>query len=51
MPRQVRGQATASHLYRAQQSSRGRHVVLPEADHMTPVTAPTALADEIVRML
>ncbi|MGW7245132.1 hypothetical protein [Streptomyces decoyicus] len=51
MPRQVRGQATASHLYRAQQSPRGRHVVIPEADHMTPVTASTALADEIVRML
>ncbi|MFJ9407581.1 hypothetical protein [Streptomyces sp. NPDC101393] len=51
MPRRVRAQATAAHLHRAPQSSHGRHVVVPEADHMLPVTGASALAEEIVRLL
>nr|WP_237550801.1 alpha/beta fold hydrolase [Streptomyces sp. SID8354] len=51
MPRRVRAQATASQLHRARQSPRGRHVVIPHADHMVPVTAPTELAEEATRLL
>ena len=48
MPRRVRAQATAAHLHRARQSSHGRYVVVPEADHMLPVSDASALAEEIV---
>lgn len=39
MPKSVRERATASHAYRARQSPHGRHVVLPEADHMVLTTS------------
>nr|WP_324607437.1 alpha/beta hydrolase [Streptomyces sp. NRRL F-5702] len=51
MPASARERATASHAYRARQSPHGRHVVLPEADHMVLTTSPAELAEEIRRML
>ncbi|MFJ6615898.1 alpha/beta fold hydrolase [Streptomyces sp. NPDC091289] len=50
MPKSVRERATASHAYRARQSPHGRHVVLPEADHMVLTTSPAELAEEIRRL-
>ncbi|MGW6651119.1 alpha/beta hydrolase [Streptomyces sp. CB02130] len=49
MPKSVRERATASHAYRARQSPHGRHVVLPEADHMVLTTSAAELAEEIRR--
>ncbi|MCL6286346.1 alpha/beta fold hydrolase [Streptomyces sp. 43Y-GA-1] len=49
MPQSVRDRATASHAYRARQSPHGRHVVLPEADHMVLTTSTAELAEEIRR--
>ncbi|MFD3983843.1 alpha/beta fold hydrolase [Streptomyces griseus] len=51
MPRTVRERATASHAYRARQSPHGRHVVLPEADHLVLTTSAAELAEEIRRLL
>ncbi|MEU3882749.1 alpha/beta fold hydrolase, partial [Streptomyces californicus] len=51
MPASARERATASHAYRGRQSPHGRHVVLPEADHMVLTTSPAELAEEIRRML
>ncbi|MCC0579213.1 alpha/beta fold hydrolase [Streptomyces californicus] len=51
MPASARERATVSHAYRARQSPHGRHVVLPEADHMVLTTSPAELAEEIRRML
>ncbi|MFE7138835.1 alpha/beta fold hydrolase [Streptomyces sp. NPDC057644] len=51
MPKSVRERATASHAYRARQSPHGRHVVLPEADHMVLTTSAAELAEEIRRLL
>lgn len=51
MGRSVRTAATASHAYRAGLTAGGRHVILPEADHMVPTTAPEALAQEIRALL
>ncbi|MFJ1591372.1 alpha/beta fold hydrolase [Kitasatospora albolonga] len=50
MPESVRRRATVSHAYRARQSPHGRHVVLPEADHMVVTTSATELAEEIRRL-
>ncbi|APS22276.1 MULTISPECIES: alpha/beta fold hydrolase [Streptomyces] len=50
MPKSVRERATASHAYRARQSPHGRHVVLPEADHMVLTTSAAELAEEIRRL-
>ncbi|NED07751.1 alpha/beta hydrolase [Streptomyces sp. SID6648] len=50
MPQSVRERATASHAYRARQSPHGRHVVLPEADHMVLTTSAAELAEEIRRL-
>ncbi|MER6603530.1 alpha/beta fold hydrolase [Streptomyces parvus] len=50
MPKSVRERATASHAYRARQSPHGRHVVLPEADHMVLTTSAAGLAEEIRRL-
>ncbi|MFG2762280.1 alpha/beta fold hydrolase [Streptomyces rubiginosohelvolus] len=50
MPESVRERATASHAYRARQSPHGRHVVLPEADHMVLTTSAAELAEEIRRL-
>ncbi|MET8605915.1 alpha/beta fold hydrolase [Streptomyces rubiginosohelvolus] len=50
MPKSVRDRATASHAYRARQSPHGRHVVLPEADHMVLTTSAAELAEEIRRL-
>lgn len=50
MPKSVRDRATASHTYRARQSPHGRHVVLPEADHMVLTTSAAELAEEIRRL-
>ncbi|MEU5037768.1 alpha/beta fold hydrolase [Streptomyces rubiginosohelvolus] len=50
MPASVRDRATASHAYRARQSPHGRHVVLPEADHMVLTTSAAELAEEIRRL-
>ncbi|MGV9522499.1 alpha/beta fold hydrolase [Streptomyces griseus] len=50
MPQSVRDRATASHAYRARQSPHGRHVVLPEADHMVLTTSTAELAEEIRRL-
>ncbi|MDX3591149.1 alpha/beta hydrolase [Streptomyces sp. ID03-2B] len=50
MPQSVRDRATASHAYRARQSPHGRHVVLPEADHMALTTSTAELAEEIRRL-
>ncbi|PVD07897.1 alpha/beta fold hydrolase [Streptomyces sp. CS147] len=50
MPKPVRERATASHAYRARQSPHGRHVVLPEADHMVLTTSAAELAEEIRRL-
>ncbi|MFD0425818.1 alpha/beta fold hydrolase [Streptomyces parvus] len=51
MPKSVRERATASHAYRARQSPHGRHVVLPEADHMVLTTSAAELADEVRRLV
>ncbi|MET8726122.1 alpha/beta fold hydrolase [Streptomyces parvus] len=51
MPKSVRERATASHAYRARQSPHGRHVVLPEADHMVLTTSAAELAEEIRRLV
>ncbi|MFD7033126.1 alpha/beta fold hydrolase [Streptomyces sp. NPDC059917] len=51
MPPRVRERATASHAHRAGRSAHGRHVILPDADHMVPATAPDALAREIRTLL
>ncbi|MFF2228052.1 alpha/beta fold hydrolase [Streptomyces globisporus] len=50
MPKSVRDRATASHAYRARQSPHGRHVVLPEADHMVLTASAAELAEEIRRL-
>ncbi|MEV5580071.1 alpha/beta fold hydrolase [Streptomyces parvus] len=50
MPKSVRERATASHAHRARQSPHGRHVVLPEADHMVLTTSAAELAEEIRRL-
>ncbi|MFJ9319324.1 hypothetical protein [Streptomyces globisporus] len=50
MPRPVRDRATASLAYRARRSPHGRHVVLPEADHMVLTTSAAELAEEIRRL-
>ncbi|MFJ9919415.1 alpha/beta fold hydrolase [Streptomyces rubiginosohelvolus] len=50
MPKSVRDRATASHAYRARQSPHGRHVVLPEADHMVLTTSAAEVAEEIRRL-
>ncbi|MET9766029.1 alpha/beta fold hydrolase [Streptomyces sp. NPDC006415] len=50
MPKSVRERATASQAYRARQSPHGRHVVLPEADHMVLTTSAAELAGEIRRL-
>ncbi|MFF8963340.1 alpha/beta fold hydrolase [Streptomyces globisporus] len=50
MPKSVRDRATASHAYRARRSPHGRHVVLPEADHMMLTTSAAELAEEIRRL-
>ncbi|MEU7331664.1 alpha/beta fold hydrolase [Streptomyces parvus] len=50
MPKSVRERATASHAYRARQSPHGRHVALPEADHMVLTTSAAELAEEIRRL-
>ncbi|OCC12191.1 alpha/beta fold hydrolase [Streptomyces sp. PTY087I2] len=50
MPKSVRERATASHAYRARQSPHGRHVVLPEADHMVLTTSAAELAEEVRRL-
>ncbi|MFD4128940.1 alpha/beta fold hydrolase [Streptomyces globisporus] len=50
MPKSVRDRATASHAYRARRSPHGRHVVLPEADHMVLTTSAAELAEEIRRL-
>ncbi|MER6193036.1 alpha/beta hydrolase [Streptomyces cyaneofuscatus] len=49
MPKAVRERATVSHAYRARQSPHGRHVVLPEADHMVLTTSAAELAEEVRR--
>ncbi|WP_432150899.1 alpha/beta fold hydrolase [Streptomyces sp. bgisy029] len=49
MPKAVRERATVSHAYRARQSPHGRHVVLPDADHMVLTTSAAELAEEIRR--
>ncbi|PVC88866.1 alpha/beta fold hydrolase [Streptomyces sp. CS131] len=49
MPKSVRERATPSHAYRARQSPHGRHVVLPEADHMVLTTSAAEPAEEIRR--
>ncbi|MFJ3296310.1 alpha/beta fold hydrolase [Streptomyces bacillaris] len=51
MPKAVRERATVSHAYRARQSPHGRHVVLPEADHMVLTTSAAELAEEIRRLV
>ncbi|WP_432007482.1 alpha/beta fold hydrolase [Streptomyces parvus] len=51
MPKSVRERATASHAYRARQSPHGRHVVLPEADHMVLTTSAAELAEEVRRLV
>ncbi|MFD5682847.1 alpha/beta fold hydrolase [Streptomyces bacillaris] len=51
MPKAVRERATVSHAYRARQSPHGRHVVLPEADHMVLTTSTAELAEEIRRLV
>ncbi|MGA6173393.1 alpha/beta fold hydrolase [Streptomyces sp. NPDC012600] len=50
MPESVRRRATVSHAYRARQSPHGRHVVLPEANHMVVTTSAAELAEEIRRL-
>ncbi|MFE2295832.1 alpha/beta fold hydrolase [Streptomyces sp. NPDC059452] len=50
MPESVRRRATVSHAYRARQSPHGRHVVLPEADHLVLTTSAAELAEEIRRL-
>ncbi|MFI1220541.1 MULTISPECIES: alpha/beta fold hydrolase [unclassified Streptomyces] len=51
MPKSVRERATLSHAHRARQSPHGRHVVLPEADHMVLTTSAAELAEEIRRLV
>lgn len=51
MPKAVRERATVSHAYRARQSPHGRHVVLPEADHMVLTTSAAELAEEVRRLV
>ncbi|WP_411084335.1 alpha/beta fold hydrolase [Streptomyces sp. cmx-18-6] len=51
MPESVRERATLSHAYRARQSPHGRHVILPEADHMALTTSAAELAEEIRRLV
>ncbi|MCX4651597.1 alpha/beta fold hydrolase [Streptomyces microflavus] len=51
MPESVRERATVSHAFRARQSPHGRHVVLPEADHMVLTTSAAELAEEVRRLV
>ncbi|MFF7255805.1 alpha/beta fold hydrolase [Streptomyces microflavus] len=51
MPESVRERATVSHAFRARQSPHGRHVVLPEADHMVLTTSAAELAQEVRRLV
>ena len=51
MPKAVRERATVSHAHRARQSPHGRHVVLPEADHMVLTTSAAELAEEVRRLV
>lgn len=44
----MRAAANASHLYRAGQARRGRHVVAGRSGHMVILTEPALVADEIV---
>ncbi|MER7760516.1 alpha/beta hydrolase [Streptomyces sp. NPDC097619] len=50
MGHKVRAAATASHAHRAGLASRGRHVTVGHGDHMLPLTAPGAVAEEILRL-
>ncbi|WP_337187936.1 alpha/beta hydrolase [Phenylobacterium sp.] len=51
MSPQIRAAANASHLHRAAQAPRGRHVIAERSGHMVPVTEPEVLVEEIRRLL